>query len=51
MDILALTFYGIICGALAYISPTMKNTLIRLAIGVGTGLIAASALPLVRAVV
>ncbi len=51
MDILTLTFYGIVCGILAHMSPTMKNTLIRVAIGVSTGLLAAVILPLIRTLV
>jgi hypothetical protein len=51
MDIFALTFYGIVCGTLAYVSPTMKNKMLRLAMGVCIGLLAATALPLVRGVV
>ena len=49
MDILTLSFYGIICGTLAYASPAMKNTIVRLAIGVGTGLLAAAMLPSIKA--
>ncbi|MFT5421674.1 MAG: hypothetical protein ACI9D5_002432 [Candidatus Endobugula sp.] len=51
MDIFALTFYGIVCGTLAYVSPTMKNKMLRLAMGVCIGLLAATALPLVRGVI
>jgi hypothetical protein len=48
MDIFALTFYGIVCGLLAYTSPIMKNKLVRLGIGMGIGLLAATALPWIR---
>jgi hypothetical protein len=51
MDTFTLLFYGIICGTLAYASPTMKNKIVRLAIGVCIGLLAAVTLPLIRTAV
>lgn len=48
MDIFTLTFYGIICGTLAYTSPTINNKMLRLAVGVGVGLLAAGVLPLIK---
>ena len=50
MDIFTLTFYGIVCGLLAYASPTMKNKIIHLLIGVTIGLIAAAILPFIRSI-
>ena len=49
MDIFTFAFYGIVCGVLAYASPIMNNKMIRLAVGVCTGLLAAAVLPLIRA--
>lgn len=51
MDIVALTFYSIVCGALAYTSPAIKSKLARLMIGACVGLIAAALLPLVRTLI
>jgi hypothetical protein len=48
MDIFTLTFYGTVCGLLAYASPTMKNKFIRLTVGIFIGLLAAALLPLIR---
>ncbi len=51
MDILTLSFYGLVCGTLACLSPTMKNRIVRITVGVLTGLLAAAALPLVHTVI
>jgi len=48
MDIISLAFYGIICGVLSFLSPAMTNKILRLAIGVGVGLLAAAVLPIIR---
>lgn len=48
MDAFTLVFYGIICGGLAYMSPSLKNKILRLIAGVGIGLLAAAILPIIR---
>ncbi len=48
MDMLALMFYGTICGALSMVSPQFTNPLVRISVGVVVGFIAASFLPIVR---
>ncbi len=51
MDIVALTFYSIVCGALAYASPAMKSKIARLIIGACVGVLAAALLPLIRTLI
>jgi hypothetical protein len=48
MDVVALAYYGAICGLLAVASPRLSPTAVRLAAGVAVGLIGAGALPLLR---
>jgi hypothetical protein len=49
MDPVTLTFYGLICGVLAAFVPAASRAF-RFALGVGVGLIAATMLPPLRAV-
>jgi len=49
MDILALLFYGIVCGILSWVSPKVGDAPVRVAIGVAVGIGAAGLLPSVRA--
>ncbi|CAG1003068.1 hypothetical protein RHIZO_02986 [Rhizobiaceae bacterium] len=48
MDPVTLTFYGIVCGLLAGFVPQSSRA-VRIAIGVGVGLVAAALLPPLRA--
>jgi len=49
MDFVTLAYYGLICGILSLAAPRLGNRMVRLAIGVVVGLIAAGVLPLARA--
>ncbi len=48
MDPVTLTFYGAVCGLLAYFSHRLNNGLLRFGAGIVVGLVAASALPPLR---
>jgi len=50
MDPIALTFYAIVCGCLSAASPVVPSLPVRLAIGAGVGIAAATFLPLIRGV-
>lgn len=50
MDPVTLTYYALICGLLSVAAPYLGNRLVRLAVGVLVGLVAAALLPLARAV-
>jgi uncharacterized membrane protein YccC len=47
MDPVTLAFYGLVCGLLAAFVP-MASRAFRFALGLGVGLVAASALPPLR---
>jgi hypothetical protein len=49
VDIVTLTYYAAICGVLSVAAPYLGNRLVRLAIGVSVGVIAAAILPMARA--
>lgn len=49
MDAVSVVFYGAVCGLLALIAPLFRSLVARLAAGIAIGVIAAAALPLVRA--
>jgi len=49
MDPVTLSFYAVICGLLSLAGPTLGRPAIRLVIGAGVGLLAAGALPYLRA--
>ena len=49
MDIIALTFYAIICGVLSFASPAFGKPMSRLAIGAVVGIAAAAVLPYLKA--
>ncbi|MFV1874794.1 MULTISPECIES: hypothetical protein [Nioella] len=49
MDPVTLTFYAVVCGLLGLVSPNLGRPAIRLGIGAVVGLIAAGALPTIRA--
>lgn len=48
MDPVTMTFYAVVCGGLAVVSPSFNNRLARVAVGVSVGLAAAMLLPLLR---
>lgn len=48
MDIITLAYYGLICGLLGFSAPVVKKPMLRLVLGVVTGLIGAAMLPYVR---
>ena len=48
MDIVTLTYYAAICGLLSFAAPYLGNRLVRLAIGVTVGVVAAALLPMAR---
>jgi ABC-type uncharacterized transport system permease subunit len=49
MDPFNMAFYALICGSLAGMSPRLGTTLARIIAGCITGLLAAAALPYLRA--
>ena len=48
MDPITLGFYAIVCGCLSAVAPRFPRLPIRLGIGAAVGLVAASALPVLR---
>jgi hypothetical protein len=48
MDVLTSGFYAIVCGALAAFAPQGSSRIVRGAIGVGVGLVAAAAWPVLH---
>lgn len=51
MDPLALAYYALICGLLGLAAPRLGGSALRFGVGVAVGLLAASVLPLLRALV
>ncbi|MEL7212323.1 MAG: hypothetical protein AAGK92_06655 [Pseudomonadota bacterium] len=51
MDPITLIFYAVVCGILSLFAPHLGGRLRRLAVGAGVGVIAASALPYIAAIV
>jgi len=49
MDVIALSFYAVICGVLGWAAPNLGAPVVRLGIGAVVGVIAASLLPYVKA--
>ncbi|MDF0601829.1 hypothetical protein P1J78_13870 [Psychromarinibacter sp. C21-152] len=49
MDPVTLTYYALVCGLLSAFAPTVRRRIARLAVGAVIGLVAAGALPFVRA--
>ncbi|MHA3979630.1 hypothetical protein ACW9UR_18300 [Halovulum sp. GXIMD14794] len=49
MDLIALIYYAIVCGALGCYAPQIGGFFTRLAVGAAVGVIAALVLPLLRA--
>ena len=48
MDPVTLTYYGAICGLLSLAAPRVGSGLLRFALGIAVGLLAAAALPVLR---
>ncbi|MDJ0857816.1 MAG: hypothetical protein QNI90_14470 [Dinoroseobacter sp.] len=48
MDIVALTFYALVCGLLSLLAPNFGGRLQRVIIGAGVGVVAAAILPILR---
>ncbi|MEM9393987.1 MAG: hypothetical protein AAGA38_09025 [Pseudomonadota bacterium] len=48
MDIVALTFYAVVCGVLSLVAPNLGGRAQRLAIGAVVGVMAAAVLPTLR---
>lgn len=48
MDPISMLFYAIVCGCLGWAGPKLGAPLVRLGIGAGVGVVAATVLPLVR---
>jgi hypothetical protein len=48
MDPVTMTYYGVICGALAFWSSWLESRWARFGIGIAVGLAAAAILPLAR---
>ncbi|MEM9975972.1 MAG: hypothetical protein AAF771_17485 [Pseudomonadota bacterium] len=51
MDIVALVFYAAVCALLGVFAPRFGNVGLRLIVGAGIGILAAFALPFLRALV
>jgi len=51
MDPLALVYYALVCGLLGLAAPRLRRPLTRFAVGVAVGLVAAGALPGLRAMI
>jgi len=49
MDPITLSFYAVVCGLLGLAGPRLGRPMMRLGIGAAIGLIAAGALPTIRA--
>ncbi len=48
MDIIALGFYAVVCGALSFFAPNLGTSFVRFGIGAVVGIIAATVLPILR---
>ena len=48
MDLTAIVFYGVVCGALGAFAPSLGNRLARMAVGGGIGIGSALLLPFLR---
>ena len=49
MDPVALAFYAVVCGVLSLAAPSLGGRVMRLAVGAVVGVVAASVLPLLNA--
>lgn len=48
MDIVALAFYALVCGALSIAAPQFGSPSKRMAVGAVVGIVAAAVLPIIR---
>jgi hypothetical protein len=48
MDPVTMTYYGVICGGLAVVSPRLSPAAVRVVFGLVVGLLAAAVLPALR---
>ncbi len=49
MDPISLAFYAIVCGLLSLFAPNLGGAMPRLALGAGVGVVAATVLPILKA--
>lgn len=48
MDPITIVFYAVVCGCLSVVAPRFPGFSVRLGVGAGVGIIAASVLPLIK---
>ncbi|MCF2871248.1 hypothetical protein L0664_09255 [Octadecabacter sp. G9-8] len=48
MDPITIAFYAVVCGCLSVVAPKFPGLPVRLGVGAGVGIIAASVLPLIK---
>ena len=48
MDITALSFYAVVCGALSVAAPNLGRPAVRFALGALVGILAAAVLPVLK---
>lgn len=48
MEPISLVFYAVVCGLLSVFAPSLGGTVPRMAVGAVVGVLAATALPMVR---
>ncbi len=51
MDVLGLIYYAVVCGGLALVLERIPGRLTRLVVGLATGLVAASVLPIIKTLI
>ncbi|MBX3579804.1 MAG: hypothetical protein KF723_21595 [Rhizobiaceae bacterium] len=49
MDPVTISFYAVVCGSLAILSPRIPTAVLRLVVGIAAGVAGASLLPFIRA--
>ena len=48
MDPITIAFYAIVCGCLSAVAPKLPKLPVRLGVGAGVGILAATVLPLIQ---
>ena len=48
MDPITIAFYAVVCGCLSAVAPKLPRLPIRLGVGAGVGILAATVLPLIK---
>ncbi|SIO41998.1 hypothetical protein SAMN05444287_2849 [Octadecabacter temperatus] len=48
MDPITLVFYAVVCGCLSAVAPKFPGMSVRLGVGAGVGIIAATTLPFIK---